>query len=249
MSRDLLSLPPEPADRRIAYGDDPNQFFDLWTPPEPRAVAMIIHGGYWRTKYDLTHVSHMCSVLARNGIAVASLEYRRVGNSGGGWPGTYEDVRAGFAAVQKHFSGEKKFLVLGHSSGGHLALRLAVDVPNITGVIALAPVAVLQTAYDLKLSNGAVVDFLGGTPETVPQIYEDACPARHPSSVQRILIHGPNDEDVPIALSKEFCELREHDTGAVWFMKLDDADHFDLIDPESRAWPMVHMNIDGLLDV
>jgi acetyl esterase/lipase len=248
MMRDILSLPPHLADQRIAYGDDPSQFFDVWKPAAPRAVAMVIHGGFWRAKYDLLHTSHLCAALAKSGMAVANLEYRRVGNSGGGWPGTYEDVRRGFAAVQRHFAGATKFLVVGHSAGGHLALRLAVDEPSLCGVIALAPVAVLKTAYDLNLSRGAVADFLGGTPGGIPQTYEAACPSRHSSSVQRILLHGTNDGDVPISLSREFEEVRQQDPGTVWFMKIDEADHYDLIDPESRAWPILHMDADSLLE-
>lgn len=248
MTRDILSLPPQPADLRIHYGSDPNQFFDLWMPAAPRAVAMMIHGGFWRAKYDLLHASHLCVALAKSGIAVANLEYRRIGNPGGGWPGTYEDVQQGLAAVQSHFSGEKKFLVLGHSAGGHLALRLAVDEPSLLGVIALAPVAILQTAYDLDLSQGAVADFLGGPPAAIPQIYEAACPSRHSSSVQRILLHGTNDDVVPLSLSTDFEEARQHDAGTVWFMKIDEADHYDLIDPDSRAWPIIHMDAESLIE-
>ena len=80
MTLDILSLPPSPPDKRIAYGDDANQFFDLWEPATPRAVAMMIHGGFWRAKYGLHHTSHLCAALAQRGIAMANLEYRRVGD-------------------------------------------------------------------------------------------------------------------------------------------------------------------------
>ena len=248
MNRDLLALPPSPAELRIRYGDDPNHFFDVWKPPRPRAVAMVIHGGFWRAKYDLLHTSHFCAALGKSGIAVANLEYRRVGNPGGGWPGSYNDVRVGFNAVKKYFGEANKFLVFGHSAGGHLALRLAIDESDLHGVIALAPVSVLRTGYELNLSNGAVAEFLGGSPEELPEIYEEACPSRHPAKVQRILLHGSTDEDVPIAMSREFESLRQNDPGTVWFMKLDECEHMDLVDPESRAWPIIHMDAESLLD-
>jgi acetyl esterase/lipase len=248
MSEDILSLAPQPADRRVRYGDDPNQFFDAWLPEESSAVAMVIHGGFWRAKYDLLHTSHMCSALARSGLSVANLEYRRVGNEGGGWPGSYQDVRSGLTAVRREFGMEKKVIVIGHSSGGHLALRLAADEPQLGGVIALAPVAVLRTAYELKLSDGAVADFLGGAPDDIPEIYEAACASRHASTVQRILLHGSHDDVVPLSMSREFDIARQHDPGTVWFMKLDECDHYDLIDPESRAWPIVHMDAESLLE-
>lgn len=248
MNRDLFELPPSPAELRIRYGEDINQFFDVWKPPRARAVLMMIHGGYWRAKYDLLHTSHFCSAMAKSGLAVANLEYRRVGNRDGGWPGTYDDVLDGFAAVQRYFGADKKYLVIGHSAGGQLALRLAVDAKNLKGVMALAPVAVLRTAFELQLSNDAVVEFLGGVPADIPEIYDDACPSKHAAKVQRILLHGTADEDVPIVLSQEFEAARQNDPGTVWFMKLDECDHFDLIDPESRAWPIIHMDVESLLE-
>ena len=246
MKRNLLSLPPAPPDKRVSFGDDPNQFFDLWEPANARAVAIMIHGGFWRAKYDLLHTSHLCAALAKNGLAVANLEYRRVGNAGGGWPGTYDDIRAAFAAVRRHSPAQNKFVLLGHSAGGHLALRLAIDAPELVGIVALAPVAVLQTAYDLHLSRDAVVDFLGGTPASIPEIYEDACPSRHSSLVRRILVHGTKDADVPLSISEEFCKKRGSDQGVVRQVTLEDADHYDLIDPRSNAWPAVMESVFSL---
>ena len=120
----------------------------------------MIHGGFWRARYDLTHASHACAALARAGLAVASLEYRRVGDSGGGWPSTFEDVIDGFTAACAHFDKSARVVLLGHSAGGDLALRLAGG-SAMRGVVALAPVACLDLAYELHLSNDAVAEFLG----------------------------------------------------------------------------------------
>ena len=99
MSEESLNLPPPPADAHLAYGADPNQFGELRLPKDTTKgafpVVMNIHGGYWRAKYTLTHTGHLCAALAAAGIATWNLEYRRVGNHGGGWPGTFEDIRAG----------------------------------------------------------------------------------------------------------------------------------------------------------
>ena len=90
MSEDILTLKPPPADVRLAYGSDPSQFGDLRLPKGkgPFPIAMNIHGGFWRAKYDLLHGGHLCAALTGKGIATWNLEYRRVGNPGGGWPGT-----------------------------------------------------------------------------------------------------------------------------------------------------------------
>ena len=119
MSRDITAIPPVAADRRVRYGEAPAQFYDLFLPKhEPvRGLAVMIHGGFWRARYDLTHASHLCAALARGGMAVANVEYRRVGESGGGWPGTFQDVLSFFDAAVAEFPGP--VVVLGHSAGGH----------------------------------------------------------------------------------------------------------------------------------
>ncbi|HEU5402711.1 MAG TPA: alpha/beta hydrolase [Terriglobales bacterium] len=246
MTRDITSVPPAPANDRICYGDGASQFFDLFFGPnETRGAAMMIHGGFWRARYDLQHASHLCAALAREGIAVANLEYRRVGEPGGGWPRTYEDVLSGFDAVRKKLG--DRVLVLGHSAGGYLALRLTAD-RHPAGVVALAPVADLSKAYELNLSNGAVVEFLGGTPEAIPSIYEAADPRHHASSVQRCLIHGEQDDTVPMPLSYSYLQARGADKPDIVLVKIKDANHFDLIDPESPSgWDPVRRTVNALL--
>lgn len=248
MTRDITSIPPVPANERIRYGDEPSQFFDLFLPPKQAlGSAMMIHGGFWRARYDLQHASHLCAALAREGIAVANLEYRRVGEPGGGWPGTYEDVLTGFDAARKELG--EPILVLGHSAGGHLALRLATD-RRPTGIVALAPVADLTKAYELNLSNGAVAEFLGGTPEANPAFFEAADPRRHASSVQRCLIHGDRDEIVPMSLSYSYLKSRGADKPDIVLVKIKDANHFDLIDPESPVgWNPVRKAVKALLRI
>jgi len=243
MKRDLLSLPPVRADERIAYGTEPSQFLDLWHSQkerkEVRGAIVMIHGGFWHAQYDLTHASHACAALARAGLAVASLEYRRVGDSGGGWPSTFEDVIAGFTAACAHFDKSARVVLLGHSAGGHLALRLAGEKYAMRGVVALAPVACLDLAYKLHLSNDAVSEFLGSGQEQAPAVYEAACPSRHVLKTPAILVHGVLDETVPVSLSQCFLQRRASDRGTLRLVELAAAEHMDLVDPESGAWATV----------
>src|ERR1700693_2326921 len=128
---DILSFVAPKPDARVAYGGDENQFVDLRLPKEkgPHALAIVIHGGYWRAKYDLAYAGHLCAALTAKGIATANLEYRRVGNAGGGWPGTFADVRAGFQFLlqnsRQYEFDARRIVVIGHSAGGQLGLCLA----------------------------------------------------------------------------------------------------------------------------
>lgn len=219
---------------RLSYGDDENQFMELWRPEGKTAgAAVFIHGGFWRAKYDLHHADEFCAGLAEKGILVASLEYRRTGQPGGGWPGTFKDVVAGVKSASAQFAPTP--IVVGHSAGGHLALRLAGEALSLKAIVALAPVADLRLAYDLNLSNGAVVEFLGGTPDTIAARYNDACPSANLSALRTVIVHGSKDEDVPIAISRKFVEARMTNPEPPRLIEIPGAGHMDLIDPDTEA--------------
>src|SRR5215475_14568454 len=93
-SRDVLTRPAPPVDHRLSYGPNEFQFGDLRLPKGagPHPVAIVIHGGCWMSEYGLTYMGHLSATLTEDGVATWSVEYRRVGNQGGGWPGTFEDV-------------------------------------------------------------------------------------------------------------------------------------------------------------
>jgi acetyl esterase/lipase len=236
MSRDILDRPFVPPDRRVPYGADANQFFDVFLPatPEARATAIMIHGGFWRSFRDLRPSSHLCAALAKNGIVTANIEYRRTGETGGGWPATFDDVVAAFHAVRREIPSAPP-VVVGHSAGGHLALRLAGETTSIAGVLALAPVSDLALAHQLDLGNGAVIEFLGNDASAMAA----ACASTHASPVPRTLLFGTADDFVPISCGRAFVKARKGDDGPVKLIEIPGADHFDVIDPESAAFPLV----------
>ncbi len=116
---------------RLAYGPGAFQFGDLRLPtgPGPHPTVVLIHGGYWRSRYGLKLMTGLAKDLAARGYAAWNIEYRRVGNSGGGWPGTFLDVaRAAdyLREIAPHYALDLRRVVpIGHSAGGHLALWLA----------------------------------------------------------------------------------------------------------------------------
>ncbi len=251
MSEEILTLPAPPPDRRVAYGTDPNQFFDLRWPtaraPESGFPLVInIHGGFWRARYDLTHAGHLCAALARRGLATANLEYRRVGNKGGGWPGTFADICAAYEFLVKHAKDYKinarRTVILGHSAGGQLALCLAAQ-ELLRGVISLAGVVDLQRAYELHLSQDAVVDFLGGSPRELPERYGEADPMRlSVRSVPQVLVHGSIDEEIPLDFSRAYVAKKSTNEN-VELIELSGVGHYDLIDPRTDAWKRVEETV------
>ncbi len=256
MSEDILTLAPPPADRRFAYGSDPNQFGDLRLPEQKQKksfpIVMNIHGGFWRAKYDLLHAGHLCAALARKGCATWNVEYRRVGNPGGGWPGTFEDITNSYRFLTQIAPGyhldPRRIVVMGHSAGGQLALCLAAYQGTVRGVVSLAGVVNLIRAFELHLSSAAVVEFLGGSPNEVSDHYHEADPVQLViPEVRQILIHGLADDVVPPEFSRRYVEAKQKSKEDVALMELPKADHYDLIDPRSAAWGHIEEAVLGLL--
>ncbi len=250
-------MPDEP--RIVHYGPDSDQYGEVWAPapgPVPAPVVVLIHGGYWRVRYRLDLMHPLAADLAGRGYGVWNIEYRRTGQPGGGWPGTFADVANAVDALAhlapRYGWDPGRVAVVGHSAGGHLALWLAgrhrlpagvLDrvgaAPRVTPVLAvsLAGVCDLTEAARLRLSNGAVLELLGGEPSTRPDLYQVACPYRLlPLGVPQLVVHGTADTHVPPELSHRYaaaagteCEL----------LTLPGVDHFAVIDPASAAWAAV----------
>lgn len=244
-SRSVLSRPAPPPQATLRYGPLPDQVADLRLPrrpPEhPVPLVVVVHGGFWRAAYDRAHTAPLADDLAARGHPVAQLEYRRTGQPGGGWPGTFDDVAAGIAALPRLAVAAGAPVdpgppvLLGHSAGGQLVLWYAAGNP-VRGVLALAPVADLALAYRLDLDGGAVADLLGGGPEQRPQRYARVDPARLPAPpAPTVIIHGTRDRQVPIELSRSYQAA----TGGRARLVEPAVDHFAVIDPQAAAWPTV----------
>jgi len=239
MPRDILELPAPAAGERISYGPEPLHFGDLRLPsgPGPHPVLIFMHGGFWRARYTLDHAGHVCAALAQQGVATWNIEYRRVGDAGGGWPGTLDDVRRGTefieAIARSHAIDPERVVLAGHSAGGQLALWVAAqNKMPLRRVISLAGVTDLRRAFELHLGDGAAEEFLGGTPDEVPDRYGATSPIELlPIRAPQSLIHGTRDDVVPIELSERFCATSRN----CELLRLEGADHFDVIDPRSYA--------------
>ncbi len=260
-----MTATPPPADRRLPYGADPLQFGELRLPgrPGPHPVAIVIHGGFWRAAYDLVHIGHLAAALTAAGVATWNVEYRRIGDPGGGWPGTFADVAAAAdclrAIAPVHHLDLTRVVTVGHSAGGHLALWLAArgripaghplstpDPLPVARAVGLAAVSDLRMCWELRLSNGVAEAFLGGSPDAVPERYAVASPAALlPLGVPQVLIHGTEDDTVPFAMSAVYRDTAVALHDPVTLIPLPGLDHFAVIDPESAAWPVVRGAVVG----
>ena len=140
---------------RLAYGPGAFQFGDLRLPagPGPHPTVVLIHGGYWRARYGLKLMTGLAKDLAARGYAAWNIEYRRVGDPGGGWPGTLLDVALATDYLRKlaitYSLNLQKVVAIGHSAGGHLALWL-VARPRIPLFVHTSPLFHTQHEDDDK---------------------------------------------------------------------------------------------------
>jgi acetyl esterase/lipase len=266
-SADLAGFANPPPDARIHYGDEPLQIGDLRLPPGdgPHPVAIFIHGGCWKAEFDIKHSSKLTAALAESGIATWSLEYRRVGNEGGGWPGTFIDVGRGAdhlrAIAETHSLDLGRVIAMGHSAGGHLALWLAarsripadvaigMDNPiALRGVLAMAPAADLAYLHFTKVCDHVVDGLMGGSPEDVPERYRWADPVRFGSgNVPQLLLFGKYDDDWNPA-GQRYLEAARARGDHVSTIVAGESGHFEMIDPDSTTWPVVLAAARDMLD-
>lgn len=206
--------------RLIAFGPGGDQVAEA-SGPENGPVCVLLHGGFWRARYDRSLMDGLADDLAGRGWRVLNAEYRR---GGAPWRTTLEDVLAAIALA----GDDQPVFAVGHSAGGHLALLAAAHAP-LAGVVGQAPVADLAEADRLNLGAGVTRAFARGDPA--------ADPIRHaPTGVSTLLVHGAADDIVPAALSERYAAA----AGAQAELDVRPGEgHFEHIDPTSGAWARV----------
>jgi acetyl esterase/lipase len=265
VTSNVLSRPAPPPDLVISYGPGPDHVADVRLPhspagPRPAPLVVFLHGGFWRAAFDRAHTGPLATALAAAGFAVCVPEFRRTGQRGGGWPGTFDDVATAvdaLPALVREAAGAQPIsdgpvLLAGHSAGGHLALWSAsrhrlppgsswrAPGGQVRGVVALAAVSDMPACHALRLGQGAARALLGGGPRRHPDRYLLADPMQLlPAGCPVRLVHGSADDRVPCGMSRDYAARARAAGDDTALDELPGAGHFDVIDPLSPWWPRV----------
>jgi acetyl esterase/lipase len=278
-SRNPLELATAPAPAgavRISYGSDPMQFGELGVPSTkgPHPLAIVIHGGCWVAKLGdldpravaMDNMRPLATALNEVGIATWNIEYRRLGNQGGGWPGTFRDVASGTDFIRTLATERQldltRVVSIGHSAGAHLALWLAArpklskaselyvsDPLRVTGVVSLDGPPDLKATIPLQrpvCGAPVITDLIGGSPDERPDRYRDASPIEQlPLGVPQAFFTG----QMFAAHAAPYEAATRKAGDAVQSVAIPSAGHFVFIDPQSDVWPQVMRSVRRLLAI
>jgi acetyl esterase/lipase len=266
------SLPSKPADHRIRYGTDPNQFAELRLPssPGPHPVVVLVHGGCWKADFaTLRDMAPMGDALKAEGLASWNIEYRRLPQPGSGWPGTYLDVGHAIDRLRtvagRYRLDLDRVIVVGHSAGGHLAIWAAArdrlphgsalymaDPLPLRGVVDIAGPPDMEAERQVEqiaCGAGVVEALLGGTPAQVPERYAQSSAMRMlPLTVPQVLVWGGKDRFAPMWLAEDFMRVARNRGDGARLLVVPEAGHFELATPAEPAWPKVLEAIRSLLE-
>jgi acetyl esterase/lipase len=268
---DLLNRARPQATLKRAYGVAPNQYAELFLPPGkgPHRVIVLIHGGCWLAEIPGTPLmDYLAADLQKRGYAVWNIDYRRIGDAGGGYLGTFLDVAKALDTLRDiapaYDLDIRNIVVVGHSAGSQLALWAASrpHLPRDSALYQANPLRIssvisLAGIDDLEAFRADGPDLCGG-PSTIDalvgpatgshrDVYADTSPARLlPIDVKQVIISGQLDPIVPARFGDQYtagAKVAGDDVSAV---TLPDAGHFELIDPQSNAWKSIEARIEDL---
>ena len=264
---DVLLLPSGKPDLVAPYGVAPQQFGELWIPQREGAVPVVvlIHGGCWQSAYDIEHIRPAAAALKNAGYAVWAVEYRRIGDPGGGWPGTFEDIARAVdildELLESHALQAGPKIVMGHSAGGQLALWAAArpqfsdhhsfyapDSMSVDHVVGLAAITDLKTYASGESSCEQSTVELLGEPEHHAERYDAVSPVELPVlRIPSLLVQGADDPIVPMDQAAAYHQLATQAGAPSRVLELPDAGHFDLIHPRTAAWRAVISELERCL--
>ncbi|KEY60854.1 S9 family peptidase [Serratia sp. DD3] len=250
---------------KIAYGEDPNQYGELYLPKDKaKGLVVMIHGGYYQPQFTLSYLDPASQDLVARGYAVWSIEYRRM-TQGGGWQTTSQDILAAINhldTLSAQYDLPKNIVLVGHSVGGQFALWAASRAtqpsntfgmlkPKIAGVVSLAGVSdllLLDKGHRSAHRETPITQFIGADPAVSSDILKKVSPIELlPLGIKQILVHGDMDINVPIGVSSLYQDKAIAAGDDVSMVIVPLADHFTLLDPALPFWKETVTAIDTLI--
>lgn len=240
---------------KLAYGERNSQFGHVYLPTSPAEngvpVIVLVHGGYWSTEFGLTIETAIARDLAARGAVVWNIEYRRVGEEGGGWPRTGNDVVAAISALDgpvryalpEHIASAadwSRVTVIGHSAGGQLGVWAVAQLGAVTKRAAISTVIAQAAPLDLQSGGRAgrpsLRALMGASIKQAPQLYRDASPVEQaPFPAHVVAIHGELDESVPVEVSRDYVHRVVHDGQSAELIVVPGEGHDVFVNPRSRG--------------
>lgn len=259
---DYMALTGPAPTAKLAYGDAPSQFAELFRPAGagPFPVAVLVHGGCWTVEYGgIEQMRNLAGALAAQGIAVWNVEYRRVDEAGGGYPGTYQDIDAALDLLGEQARRNQldlgRIVAIGHSAGGQLVqwiagrARIPASSPlfrahplPLREIISLGGLADLRNERDLiKNSCGRDTVQLAGTPSsTRPDVFADTNAAELvPNGSRTVLITGELDTVAPPRAAYAYAARAQAAGDMASVVILPAASHYDEVAASSASFKLV----------
>lgn len=246
---ELTKMPLPPAGERVKYGDLRQQFGELRLPQGdgPFPVVVVIHGGCWQASFDYVYMTRLAAWLTERGVATWTIEYRRLGDDGGGWPGTFQDVAVAADALRdlptKSRLDLQRVYAAGHSAGGQLALWLAsrsklprdselfrenpLPIRGVLGLAAITDLAQYRIGPE-KSCHSSVEPLLGGTPDSVARRYAETSPIeRLPLATRQVFVQGEKDPIVSAASVRKYAAAAKEAGDHADVLSVPTAGHFE----------------------
>ena len=255
---DYMKQPRHGPDATVAYGPAPSQVAELFLPKGkgPHPVVVLLHGGCFLKELEgFPQTSALAADLAGRGYAVWNVEYRKLGEPGAGYPGTFQDVATAIDALRveapKHDLDLGRIVAVGHSAGGHLALWAAsrgklpaasplhtADPLAIGAVVSLAGIGDLKgqgKAFGLPCGDDTIDRLIDTAGRKAP--YADTSPAELlPTGAKVVMVHGVYDSVMPPYTGRDYAAKVRKAGDRAEVVTIPDAGHFDVVIPTTAAW-------------
>jgi acetyl esterase/lipase len=201
---------------------------DVFTPSGPRGAArpavLMIHGGGWRS-FSKSSMTQDARRLAGAGYVVFDLNYRLVPD--GVFPRDAQDCLCALAYARAHAAeygiDPARIATMGYSAGGHLASLVGVAArdpaiaPDCEAVAAAPaeaallgpPAAVISgagpTDFHAMPQVDVIIEYLGGTIDAVPAVYDLASPITHVAATSPPFLFVQGEDDWFVTKEQTFA--------------------------------------------